>query len=234
MGLGGPRRFTKASPPRLKTSQRSENAERVPSEEVSFSAAARSKSAESTSLMAKVLTVGLAATALAGCFGGGPASAVTSQQTTQPEVLEKLAPANPFELMRMEDGTIAISADLAREDAHVKPSSASIGFDSDANIAVKTQEGTTLCEQAETLGGQCLNEEQAVVPNGDVSYLIETFAREEGDIHRIEARPVGSDSLDGVSLNKLPDGTEVFSDNGSGLLRHDGSLQQYPDFKLGQ
>ena len=64
-------------------------------------------------------------------------------------------------------------------------------------------------------------------PSGTL--LIETFAREGDPIHRIEAKhPDGS--IGGVDLNKLPDGTEVFSDNGSGLLRHNGDLKMYPGF----
>ena len=60
--------------------------------------------------------------------------------------------------------------------------------------------------------------------------LIETFARDGESVHRLEAKPADGISGGGVELNKLPAGTEIFSDNGSGLLKHNGDLQAYPNF----
>jgi len=167
-------------------------------------------------------------TALAGCFSGGPTNAMTTQQLTEPTVVESLQPSNPFELMRMDDGSIAVSADLANDDAYVLANGAAIRQDGGDDIAVRTAEGTSLCEQATALGGQCLNEEQVVLQDPNGTLLIETFAREGEAIHRLEAKPADGVSIGGVELNKIPAGTEVFSSNGSGLLFHDGAMQAYP------
>jgi hypothetical protein len=169
-------------------------------------------------------------TALAGCLGGGPSNAAAAQQLSEPQVLEQVQPSNPFELMRMKDGTVAVSADLKSDDAYVLAGGAAIRQDGGTDIALRTDEGTSLCEQATALGGTCLNEEQVIVEDPSGPLLIETFSRDGESIHRLEAKPADGVSKGGVELNKLPAGTEVFSDNGSGLLHHNGDLQQYPGF----
>lgn len=184
----------------------------------------------SLGLTAKLLTVGMAATALAGCFGGGASSAATTQQLQDPQVAELVQPANPFELIRMKDGSIAIDADLKHDDAYVLANGAAIRQDGGIDISKRTDENSTLCEQAQALGGTCVDSETVIVSDPNGNLVIETFAREGDPIHRIEAKPSDGISAGGVELNKLPSGTEVFSDNGSGLLTHDGDLQQYPGF----
>jgi len=200
-----------------------------PLDTAQIAAAVEKRSTPGLGLFGKLLTLGMATAALAGCGASSGAAATVGQQVSEPVVLEKVTPSNPFELMRMKDGTVALSADLQNDDAYVLAAGAAIRQDGGADIAVRTREGTSLCEQAQALGGTCLNEEQVVVEDPSGPLLIETFARDGDPIHRIEAKhPDGS--IGGVDLNKLPDGTEVFSDNGSGLLRHNGELQMYPGF----
>lgn len=198
-------------------------------DEVALSSGART-TPSNKGLLTKVLSAGMMVTALAGCFAGGPTEALTGQQLTEPAVMEQVLPANPFELMRMKDGSVAVSADLKSDDAYVLAAGAAIRQDGGSDIALKTNEGTTLCEQAQALGGSCLNEEQVIVEDPSGPLLIETFAREGEAIHRLEAKPADGISAGGIELNKLPAGTEIFSDNGSGLLQHNGDLQQYPNF----
>ena len=222
----------KTSPPKRPSSQskvEADIAQTTPLDSAQITAASDKKSSPGLGLLGKLLTLGMATAALAGCGGSSGAAAPVGQQLTEPVVLEKVTPSNPFELMRMKDGTVAISADLQNDDAYVLAAGAAIRQDGGADIAVRTKEGTSLCEQAQALGGTCLNEEQVIVQDPSGTLLIETFAREGDPIHRIEAKhPDGS--IGGVDLNKLPDGTEVFSDNGSGLLRHNGDLKMYPGF----
>lgn len=189
-----------------------------------------SKKTSSKGLLKKMLAFGMMATALVGCAQPGAADAINAQQLQDPVVQEMVQPANPFELMRMDDGSVAVSADLKNDDAYVLAAGAAIRQDGGAGIVQKTEEGTTLCEQAESLGGTCLNEEQVIVEDPSGPLMIETFARENEPIHRIHAKPADGVSAGGVEMNKLPAGTEVFSDNGSGLLHHNGDLQQYPSY----
>lgn len=176
----------------------------------------------------KVLTLGMLSTSLAGCLAGGPSNAVIAENLARPAVLEKVQPANPFELMRMDDGSIAVSADLKKDDAYVLASGAAIRQDGGDEIAVRTKEGSTLCEQATALGGTCLNEQQVILQDPGGPLMIESFARDGEAIHRLEVKSADGISNGGVTLNKLPAGTEVFSDNGSGLLHHNGDLELYP------
>lgn len=216
----------KFSPPRLPLAKSTEHVSDAPMDTATVSRA-QDKKKTGLGLMGSLLTLGLATAALAGCTGSGAATPV-AQQVTEPVIVQKMA-ANPFELMRMDDGSVAISADLQNDDAYVLAAGAAIRQDGGEEIALKTKEGTSLCEQAQALGGTCLNSEQVMVDDPSGPLLIETFAREGEPIHRIEAKhPDGS--IGGVDLNKLPDGTEVFSDNGSGLLRHNGELKMYPGF----
>jgi hypothetical protein len=217
------------SPPRAQQNPATHHQETTPPLDSATISAAQDPKKTGLGLFGKLLTLGMATAALAGCTGSGPAAAPVAQQVTEPIVLEMVSPANPYELMRMEDGSVAISADLKSDDAYVVASRAAIRQDGGENIAFRTSEGTTLCQQAQALGGTCLNEEQVVVEDPGGSLLIETFARPGESIHRLEAKHTDGSS-GGVDLNKLPDGTEVFSDNGSGLLRHNGDLQMYPGF----
>lgn len=181
-----------------------------------------------TGLWSKLFTLGMLGTALVGCTGSGAVSGTLTQQLADPAVAEQVQPANPFELMRMKDGSIAVSADLKGDDAYVLAHGAAIRQDGGEEVALRTRPGSTLCEQATALGGSCLSQEQVVVNDPSGPLVIETFAREGEAIHRLEAKPQDG-SGGGIELNKLPAGTEVFSDNGSGLLRHNGDLDLYPD-----
>ena len=225
----------RSSPPRLDrgVSSASDGGAEATTDAVQISAASTSgNKPKGSSLVAKALLIGMTATALAGCFGGGPAPAAVSQQLTDPAVMEQVQPANPFELMRLKDGSIAFDAELGQSETHVDASTARVSADK-TEIAVRTNENQTLCEQATALGGTCLEDGSVKLnsPNGPI--MIETLAREGESVHRIESRPVDGSFMEGVSLNKLPGGTEVFSNNGSGLLGHDGQLNPYPNISLG-
>ena len=225
----------RTSPPRLgkESSSTGDLTTHAPNDGVQISAASTSRSKpKGQSFVAKALLIGMTATALAGCFGGGPAPAAVSQQMTEPAVMEQVQPANPFELMRLKDGSIAFDAELGQSESHVDASSARVSADK-SEIAVRTNESQTLCEQATALGGTCLEDGtvQLNSPNGPI--WIETLARDGEAVHRIESRPVEGSFTVGVSLNKLPGGTEVFSNNGSGLLGHDGQMNSYPNIQLG-
>jgi hypothetical protein len=222
----------KGSPPKLGRADRQSREEQTIHDQVDVSQAVSSQKSPKSSkgLLTKILAFGMMATALAGCLSPGPGNATVAQQLTEPTVIEKVQPVNPFELMRMEDGSVAVSADLENDDAYVLASAAAIRQDGGVDVVQRTEEGSTLCEQATALGGTCLNEEQVVVSDPSGPLLIETFAREGEAIHRLEAKPSDGVSQGGVELNKLPAGTEVFSENGSGLLTHDGNLQQYPGY----
>ena len=219
---------TKYSPPRRAEAQKTSDQPTRPTDSAEISAAGSKSRRVGMGLFAKLVTFGMAAGALVGCTGSGAANPV-AQQLTEPTVLEKVQPANPFELMRMNDGSLAVSADLAHDDAYVLANREAVRQDGGGDVAQRTAEGSTLCQQAEALGGSCEGPETAVVPTPDGNYIVETFAREGEPIHRLEARPQGQ-ADGGITLNKLPDGTEVFSDNGSGLLLHNGDMQAYPGF----
>ena len=218
----------KASPPSLPRQSSGAESKACDADSVKLSEAKDKSKSLGQSLFGKLLTLGMLTTALVGCSGPGAADQVLAQQLAEPAVSEMLA--NPFELMRMEDGSVAVSADLQKDDAYVLAAGAAIRQDGGADIAVRTKEGTSLCEQAQALGGTCLNEEQVMVSDPSGPLLIETFSRPGEAIHRLEAKPADGISIGGVELNKLPAGTEVFSDNGSGLLRHNGELDLYPKF----
>ena len=223
------------SPPRLgkETSSVADSTVRTTSDAVQISAASTSGSKpKGQSFVAKALLIGMTATALAGCFGGGPAPAAVSQQLTEPAVMEQVQPANPFELMRLKDGSIAFDAELGQSEGHVDASSARVSADK-SEIAVRTDENQSLCEQATALGGTCLEDGSVQLNSPSGPIMIETLARDGEAPHRIESRPVDGSFMEGVSLNKLPGGTEVFSNNGSGLLGHDGQLNPYPNIQLG-